>query len=104
GCARLSVESEQLGDPAQLRPNDGLPADHTDHGAVLVRRKLVAPLLCRAGRVLADPAKRDLVSIQEPAKVGAAGIPAVSVHDRSWRRGIGGDALQTADPLPGQLT
>ena len=93
---RLGVELEQLGDPAQLRPHDGLAVDDADHRAVSLGRQRAAPLLDRIVRVRLEPGERDLVAVEEAPQVGARSVPAIADDDRPRRRWLRGDARQPA--------
>jgi hypothetical protein len=65
GGGRLGVEAEQLGDPPQLRPDDGLAVDDPNHRAISLRRQRSAPLLDRIRLVRLKPGERDLVAVEE---------------------------------------
>ena len=99
----MRAQTQQLGDPAQLRAHHGLPVDDADDGAILVRRHGTAPLVGRIRRIGRDPGERDLITVEKAPQLRARRVPAMPDHDRAWRRLIGRDALQPADPLPRQL-
>jgi hypothetical protein len=105
GGGRLRREPEQLGHTAQLGPDDGLAVDDADGRAVHLGRQRAAPLLRCVGRIQRDPPEADLVPVEEAPQVGAGRIESVADHERSRRRRLGGDPLQspgTRDPVRGE--
>ncbi len=94
GGARLGVDPEQLGHPAQLGPDDGLAVDDPDRRPVLLGGQGAAPLLGRVGSLGREPLEGDLVAVEEAAQLGAGRVPAVPDHDRARRRRVGRDGLQ----------
>ena len=99
---RLGVELEQLRDPAQLRPHDGLAADDTDRRPLVRRRQVASPLLGRVVGFGLEPGERDLVAVEEAPQVGARSVPALPDDDRPRRRRLRSDAREparTAHPI-----
>jgi hypothetical protein len=96
GPGRLGAEAEQLGHPAVVRSYHGLAVDHADRRHVFFGGQRASPPLFRIRRVGRQPPERDLVAIQEAPQLGAGCIPAMPDHDRSRRRRLGREALQSA--------
>ena len=104
--ARLGPQAQQLGDPAQARPDDGLAVDDADGRQVEVGGQRPAPALLGVRRVGRDPLERDLVAVEEAAQVGGVAVPAVTDDDRPWRARLGREALQpprAAHPVRGEI-
>ena len=71
----LGAEAEQLGHPAEPRPDHGLPADEPDRRQVGVGRRRAAPHLGGVGRVRGEPPEGHLVAVEEAAQLGAVPRP-----------------------------
>jgi hypothetical protein len=56
------------------------------------------PVVGRTRIVRRDPAKRDLVAVEEVPEVRAPSVPSLSDDDRAWRRRLCGEALEAAEP------
>src|SRR4051794_39787781 len=62
---RLEREPEQLRDPPELRPHDGLAANDADRGAILPGRQRPVPFRGGGGLLGPEPAERDLVALEK---------------------------------------
>ena len=96
GVLRLGREVEELGDPPGLRPDHGLAVDDTQRGVVALGRKGPPPLLRILGDVRLEPPVDDLVAVEEPAQLGAGGVPAVADDDRARPRRLRRKPLEAA--------
>ena len=94
----LGREADQLGDPAQRRPQHGAPADHADHRALAGARQRPLPLRLGVRRLRVKPAMGDLVSVEEPPQLGGRRIEVAAEDDRARRRRLGGDPREPARP------
>ena len=79
-----------------LRPDHGLAVDDPQRGVVALGRKGAPPLLRVLGDVRLEPPVDDLVAVEEPAQLGAGGVPAVADDDRARPRRLRRKTLEAA--------
>ena len=96
GVLRLGREVEEFGDPPGLRPDHGLAVDDPQRGVVALGGKGAPPLLRILGNVRPEPSVDDLVAFEEPAQLGAGGVPAVADDDRARPRRLRRKTLEAA--------
>ena len=106
GGRGLGRDAEQLGDAAQLRPDDGLAVYHADRGVVVLAGQRLRPLLRVLRDVGLEPLEPDLVSVEEASQRGAGGVPPVSrarspERESTRRRGSGGPLVRRVDRSSG---
>ena len=96
-------ETEQLGDPAELRSHDGLPVDDADRRAVVGGGQRTTPPGPGIRVVGCEPDEGDLVAVEEAAQLGAVWVPAVADDERARRRRLGGEPCSPRGPLMRKL-
>jgi hypothetical protein len=96
------LQAEEPREIAQLRPADHRTVGQPQHRAIVFLREWPLPKRWQRGLVRCYPVKGNLVAGEEPAHVGAGGIPAVTEHRNERFGRFGRDALHPAEALARQ--